>query len=67
MTDPAVAEAIAKLEPGTEVVLKLADGRTLEGTLSRVEGDSVQIADEDAVGLADVVDFGEVLETDGPE
>lgn len=63
-----IRDAIARLPRGSKVTLELADGQTVEGTLSGIEADAVTLEDRDAPLAASQVervllDIG----TDGPE
>lgn len=69
MSNAAVTEALAGLEPGTKVRLQLADGREVEGTLANHDADSVRLddADEGSVDLDQVQDVLVEHSSDGIE
>lgn len=67
-TTEQIRDAIARLPRGSKVTLELADGQTVEGTLSGIEADAVTFEDRDMPLAASQVervllDIG----TDGPE
>ena len=64
---PSITEALAEIEPGTEVHLRLADGSTVVGTFQGMRADRVGLDDADDVELDQVVDVGRRVTTDGVE
>jgi small nuclear ribonucleoprotein (snRNP)-like protein len=62
-----IQDALADLEPGSKVKLKLADGSELEGKLASSDADQVQLADADAVEYSQVEDILVQESSDGIE
>lgn len=68
MTNPAdIQSALSDLEPGDKVLLKLADGREIEGRLAESDAGHVQLTDSDAVDLDQVEDVLIQVESEGIE
>jgi hypothetical protein len=63
----AIRDDLARLSPGREVRLELADGSTVRGKLRRSSADKVRVGNQKAVALADVADLAIVVRTQGPE
>lgn len=61
------ADALAQLEPGREVHIRLADGTTVSGRLKEVADHRIELDDGESIPIADVADVGRRVVTEGPE